>query len=75
MKCQVTSSITRRVMISREVEVARYKDVCGGEKRRVNLGYNNIKNLLKVENNELSTDYPSWKLEIRDGFKNKSSAK
>ena len=62
-------------MISREVEVASYKDVCGGEKRRVNLGYNNRKNLLKVENNVLSTDYPSWKGEIRDGFKNKSSAK
>ena len=75
MKCQVTSSITRRVMISREDEVARFKDICGGEKRRVNLGYINQKNLLKVENNKLSTDYPSWKGEIRDGFKNKSSAK
>ena len=59
MKCQVTSSITRRVMISREVEVASYKDVCGGEKRRVNIGYANIWNIMKVENNELQ-DYPAW---------------
>ena len=57
MKCQVTSSITRRVMISREVEVASYKDVCGGEKRRVNFGYFNYENFLKVENNELQ-EYP-----------------
>ena len=56
MKCQVTSSITRRVMISREEEVARYKDVCGGEKKRVNIGYNNVWDVFKVENNELQED-------------------
>ena len=59
MKCQVTSSITRRVMISREVEVATYKAVCGGEKMKVNLGYINLLNVLKVENNELQ-EYPSY---------------
>ena len=44
-------------MISREVEVARYKDVCGGEKRRVNISYINYPNMFLVENNELQ-DYP-----------------
>ena len=62
MKCQVTSSITRRVMISREVEVASYKAVCGGEKRRVNIGYYNRRDILKVENNELQK-YPTKKSE------------
>ena len=41
MKCQVTSDTTRKVMISREVKVASYKEICGGEKIRVHLGYNN----------------------------------
>ena len=41
MKCQVTSDTTRKVMISREVKVPSYKDICGGEKKKVNLGYNN----------------------------------
>ena len=58
MKCQVTSSITRRVMISREVEVVRYKDVCEGEKRRVNIGYRNQVFGLTVDNNKLQ-EYPS----------------
>ena len=60
MKCQVTSSITRRVMISREVEVASYKDVCGGEKRRVYFGYFEYPNFLEVENNKL-VEYPTSK--------------
>ena len=62
MKCQVTSSITRRVMISREVEVATYKAVCGGEKRIVNIGYVNVRNFMKVENNKLQV-YPTKKAE------------
>ena len=64
MKCQVTSSITRRVMISKEVEVASYKDVCGGEKKRVNFGYNNKFHALKVENNEIM-NYPTEKRQLR----------
>ena len=70
MKCQVTSSITRRVMISREVEVARYKDVCGGEKRRVNIGFFNVRNFLKVENNKLQEfpRDPSLMWEISDAY-------
>ena len=57
MKCQVTSDTTRKVMISREVKVASYKEICGGEKIRVHLGYNNDW-YMKVENNTLLQDPP-----------------
>ena len=53
MKCQVTSDTTRKVMISREVKVASYKEICGGEKVRVHLGYNNDPKIIKVEDNKL----------------------
>ena len=53
MKCQVTSDTTRTMMISREVKVASYKEICGGEKIMVHLGYNNDEYFMKVENNEL----------------------
>ena len=59
MKCQVTSDTTRKVMISREVKVPSYKEICGGEKIRVHLGYNNDKNILKVEDNKLLQDPPN----------------
>ena len=58
MKCQVTSDITRKVMISREVKVPSYKEVCGGEKKRVNLGYNNDPGFFKVDDNKLVQDPP-----------------
>ena len=57
-------------MISREVEVARYKDVCGGEKRRINFGYSNYPNMFIVENNKLQ-EYPqgsSDKYKISDAY-------
>ena len=53
MKCQVTSNTTRKVMISREVKVPSYKEICGGEKIRVHLGYNNQLMIITVENNKL----------------------
>ena len=53
MKCQVTSDTTRKVMISREMKVASYKEICGGEKIRVYLGYNNYQGEFEVENNKL----------------------
>ena len=53
MKCQVTSDTTRKVMISREVKVPSYKEICGGEKIRVHLGYNNDPGVMKVEDNKL----------------------
>ena len=51
MKCQVTSDTIRRVMISREVEVASHKEICRGEKIRVHIGYN--QQYQKVEDGEL----------------------
>ena len=53
MKCQVTSQTTRKVMISREVKVPSYKEICGGEKIRVYLGYNNDPDLMTVKDNKL----------------------
>ena len=56
MKCQVTSDTTRKVMISREVKIASYKEICGGEKVRVHLGYNGepgYGDSMEVENNTL----------------------
>ena len=44
-------------MISREVKVASYKETCGGEKKRVHLGYNNNQGGMTVENNKL-LQYP-----------------
>ena len=58
MKCQVTSDTTHKVMISREVKVPSYKEICGGEKIRVHLGYNNDPRIFKVENNTLLHDPP-----------------
>ena len=58
MKCQVTSDTTRKVMISREEKVASYKEICGEEKIRVHLGYNNEPKVMKVEGNTLLQDPP-----------------
>ena len=58
MKCQVTSDTTRKVMINREVKVPSYKEICGGEKIRVHLGYNNDPGIMKVDDNKLLQDPP-----------------
>ena len=62
MKCQVASDTTRKVMISREVKVASYKEICGGEKIRVHLGFNNDHSIMKVENNKLLQVPPNRRL-------------
>ena len=62
MKCQVTSDTTRKVMISREVKVASYKEICGGEKVRVHFGYNNEQGIMEVEDNKLLQDPPKRSL-------------
>ena len=62
MKCQVTSDTTRKVMISRVVKVASYKEICGRKKKRVHIGYNNDPVLMTVENNKLIEDPPKRKL-------------
>ena len=53
MKCQVTSDTTHEVMISKEIKVLSYKNLCSGEKVKVNLGFNNDPGILTVENNTL----------------------
>ena len=55
MKCQVTSSSTHDVLISREISYKSYTEICSGEKTKVNLGlWGNWWNM-KVENNSLVT--------------------
>ena len=58
MKCEVTSNTTHDVLISKEISYKSYKEICSGEPKKVNLGYNNDFNILKVENNTLMP-YPS----------------
>ena len=53
MKCQVTSNKTHHVLISKEISWKSFKEVCSGEPRKVNLGYNNEDWILKVENNTM----------------------
>ena len=57
MKCQVTSSTTHDILISKEISYKSYKEICSGEKKKVNLGYNSIyfndQPIFEVENNTL----------------------
>ena len=57
MKCQVTSDTTHDVLIGKEVGYKSYKEICSGEPKKVNLGFNNDPRIFKVENNTLMT-YP-----------------
>ena len=41
MKCQVTSSTTHDVLISKEINYNSFKEICIGEKKKVNIGYFN----------------------------------
>ena len=65
MKCQLTSIAYQKVMISREVKGNTYKDVCGGEKQKVVLGYNNEQGFFKVENNTLLQYPPQSGIKLR----------
>ena len=51
MKCEVTSNTTHEVLISKEVSWKSYKEICSGEPKKVNLGYNNDPIISIVENN------------------------
>ena len=60
MRCQVTSRTTHGILISQEISYKTYKEICSGEPKKVNLGYNNDYDmkrpkfsLMKVENNTL----------------------
>ena len=58
MKCQLTSTATHEVMISKEIKVRSYKDICGGEPRKMNFGYNNQTNILNVDRNNTLMHFP-----------------
>ena len=68
MKCQVTSSTTHDVLISKEITYKSYKEICSGEKKKVNLGYNNDGNVLQVENNSLVQNPREFKHNIVFGI-------
>ena len=58
MKCQVNSNTTHDVLISKEIDYKSYKEICSGEKKKVNLGYwGNWKEygsyFFQVENNSM----------------------
>ena len=53
MKCQVNSNVTHGVMISKDISFKSYKEICSGEKKKVNLGYWGNWDGMQVENNSL----------------------
>ena len=59
MKCQVTSNITHGILISNKTRYRSYKQICIGEPKKVNLGYNagfssdTIFQDFKIENNSI----------------------
>ena len=53
MKCEVTSNITHDVLTSKDVSYKTYKEICSGEPKKVNIGYNNNKENMVVENSKL----------------------
>ena len=40
LRCQFTSNTTHDVLISKEIRFRSYREICGGEPKKVNLGYN-----------------------------------
>ena len=57
MKC-ANSNITHDVLISKEIRFKSYREICSGEKTKVNLGFNNLGQVLKVENNSVQPHPP-----------------
>ena len=53
LKCQATSDTTHSVLIGKEIGYKSYKEICSGEPKKVNLGFNNDPKYLNVENNTL----------------------
>ena len=58
LKCQLSSDKTHDVMISKEIKVASYKDICGGERKKVHVGFNPDPLYMWVENNTLASSPP-----------------
>ena len=53
MKCQVNSRTSHGVLISKEISYKSYKEICSGEKKKVNLGHWGNWDDWKVENNSM----------------------
>ena len=67
MKCALTSTTSHDVMISKEMRVpSSYNDICRGEPKKVNIGYNNDVNFMSVQNNTLIPNIPEQ--DIRKGI-------
>ena len=40
MRCQVTSVTTHKALISKEIDYKSYREICSGERKKINLGFN-----------------------------------
>ena len=53
VKCDVNSNVTHTVMISKDISFKSYKEICSGEKKKVNLADWGNWHAFKVENNSM----------------------
>ena len=53
MRCEASSNTTHDVLISKEISYKSYKEICKGEPKKVNLGFNNEVLQMMVTNNTL----------------------
>ena len=53
MKCEINSRISYNVLISNEIIYKSYKEICSGEKKKVNLAHLGNWGGFKVENNSM----------------------
>ena len=58
MKCQVTSEEIHDVLISKQISYKSFKEICSGEKKKVNLGFNNDPLFMTVKNNSITSTPP-----------------
>ena len=58
MKCQVTSRTTHDVLISKKISYKSFKEICSGEKKKVNLGYygQDMGDQFKIQDNSIRVD-------------------
>ena len=52
IKCQINSKSAHDVLINKEISYKNYKEICSGEPKKVNLGFN-YDYYWKIENNTL----------------------
>ena len=58
MRCQVTSNKTHGILISKEISYKSFKEICSGEKKKVNLGYygQDMGDQFKIQDNSIRLD-------------------